>query len=64
MSVRTFVVSVSASPERVVVEDVRSGRRAVAEGLETVGGEIAGLLAEGKAPDRHTEEEAPPSCAD
>jgi hypothetical protein len=44
MSVRTFVVSVSASPDRVVVEDVRTGRRAVTDELATVGGEIAELL--------------------
>jgi hypothetical protein len=42
---RTFVVTVSESPPRVVVEDVRSRRRAVAGNLAAVGAEIARLLA-------------------
>lgn len=41
---RTFVITVTESPARVVVEDVRSRRRAVAADLATVGGEIARLL--------------------
>jgi len=56
MTVRTFVVSVSASPARVVIEDVRSGRRAVAPDLDTVGGEIAGLLSDHATPDQEPRE--------
>jgi hypothetical protein len=41
---RTFVVTVSDSPQRVVVEDVRSRRRAVADDLAGVGRHIADLL--------------------
>jgi len=41
---RTFVVTVSDAPRRVVVEDVRSRRRTVGTDLEDVGREIAGLL--------------------
>ena len=44
VSGRTFVVTVSERPDRVVVEDVWSRRRAVAADLEAVGGEIARLL--------------------
>jgi hypothetical protein len=38
------VITVTESPARVVVEDVRSGLRAVAADLATVGGEITRLL--------------------
>jgi hypothetical protein len=55
MSVRTFVVRVSTAPARVVVEDVRSRRRAVADDLEDVGVEIAALLAD----ERSTNGDAP-----
>jgi hypothetical protein len=41
---RTFVVTVSDTPHRVVVEDVRSRRRAVSEDLADVGRQIADLL--------------------
>ena len=44
MSGRTFVVTVSESPDRVVVEDVRGRRRSVAPDLAAVGGEIARLI--------------------
>ena len=44
MSVRTFVVSVTTAPVRVVVEDIRNRRRAVAGDLAGVGDEIAGML--------------------
>jgi hypothetical protein len=44
MSARTFVVTVSDSPARVVVEDVRTRRRSVADDLSAVGGQIARLL--------------------
>ena len=38
---RTFIVRVSETPRRVIVEDVRHRRRAVAEGLDGVGAQIA-----------------------
>jgi hypothetical protein len=41
---RTFVVTVSDSPRRVVVEDVRSRRRTVGTDLAEVGRQIAELL--------------------
>jgi hypothetical protein len=41
---RTFVITVTEAPARVVVEDVRSSRRAVAADLATVGREIARFL--------------------
>jgi len=44
MSPRTFVVTVGEAPSRVVVEDVRSRRRAVADELEDVGATIGRLL--------------------
>lgn len=44
MTARTFVVTVSESPARVVVEDVRTRRREVADDLEQVGERIAGWL--------------------
>ena len=44
MSSRTFVVTVSEAPSRVVVEDVRTGRRALAGDLAAAGDEIARLL--------------------
>jgi hypothetical protein len=44
VSGRTFVVTVTESPKRVVVEDVWNRRRAVAADLDAVGGEIARLL--------------------
>jgi hypothetical protein len=48
VSARTFVVTVSDSPQRVVVEDVRSRRTAVGDDLSDVGERIADLL---EAPD-------------
>ena len=44
MSARTFIVRVSETPPRVVVEDVRTQRRAVALDLDAVGAQIAALL--------------------
>jgi hypothetical protein len=41
---RIFVVTVADSPARVVIEDVRSGNRAVAPGLADLATKIAGLL--------------------
>jgi hypothetical protein len=41
---RTFVVTISESPQRVVVEDVRNRRRALAPDLGEVGRRIADLL--------------------
>ena len=64
MSVRTFVVTVSDSPSRVVVEDVRHSRRALAGDLASVGREIAELLdTEPKAPSRAARQGGVP-CAD
>jgi len=45
-----FVVTVSDSPPRVLVEDVRSRRKAVAEELGTVGSVIARLLDDPRPP--------------
>ena len=45
MTPRTFVVTVSDSPARVVVEDVRTQRREVADDLDAVGSQIASWLA-------------------
>jgi hypothetical protein len=44
MGIRTFVVRVSESEPRVVVEDVRSRERVVAAGLTAVGEAIRRLL--------------------
>ena len=44
MGPRTFVITVSDLPSRVIVEDVRSRTRALADGLDGVGREIARLL--------------------
>ena len=41
MSGRTFIVKVTDSPPRVVVEDVRAQRQAVAADLDAVGHQIA-----------------------
>ena len=41
---RTFIVRITASPQRVIVEDVREHRRAVAGDLAGVGGQIASWL--------------------
>ena len=41
---RRFVVTVGSSPARVIVEDVRSRRRAVAGDLGAVGAEIRRLM--------------------
>lgn len=50
---QTFVITVSDSPSRVIVEDVRNGRRGVATDLDAVGAEIARLI------DSPPEEERP-----
>ena len=50
MTARTFLVTVSDSPARVVVEDVRNRRRAVAEDLAVVGRQIERLLARPQQP--------------
>ncbi len=42
---RTFIVRVTESPSRVVIEDVRTRRRAVARDLTDVGAQIAAWLA-------------------
>lgn len=44
MTPRTFVVTVSEEPARVVVEDVRARRREVADDLDAVGSRIASWL--------------------
>ena len=59
MGIRTFVVRVSESEPRVVVEDVRSRERVVARHLSDVGDAIARLL-EGERPERPS---PPPSPA-
>jgi hypothetical protein len=41
---RTFIVRVTTAPPRVIVEDVREGRRVVVGGLSAVGPEIAAWL--------------------
>jgi len=41
---RTFIVTVTDSPPRAVIEDVRSGRRAVTRDTAMVGREIALLI--------------------
>jgi hypothetical protein len=41
---RIFVVTVGDSPARVVIEDVRSGKRTLAAGLPELAAKIAGLL--------------------
>jgi len=51
MGTRTFVVRVSETEPRVIVEDVRSRERIVAVDLAGVPGAIAHLLDRGK-PDR------------
>jgi hypothetical protein len=48
MSGRTFIVRVSESPPRVVIEDVRTQRRAVRTDLNAVGGQIADWLRDPK----------------
>lgn len=44
MPVRTFVVTVSDRPARVIVEDVRSRTHALADDVDAVGRAIARLL--------------------
>ena len=44
VATRTFVVTVSESPSRVVVQDVRNARRAVAADLAALGEQIASWL--------------------
>jgi hypothetical protein len=51
MGIRTFVVRVSETEPRVVVEDVRSRERVVARDLSDVGEAISRLLA-GERPAR------------
>jgi hypothetical protein len=46
MSARTFIVRVSDSPPRVVVEDVRALRTIAAASLDAVGPQIAMWLRE------------------
>lgn len=44
MSARTFVVTVTQSSDRVLVEDVRNRRRIVATNLDALGEQIAQLI--------------------
>jgi len=61
VSARTFVVTVSDSPQRVVVEDVRSRRTAIGDDLANVGHQIADLLAQPpKAARRGSDDDADP----
>jgi hypothetical protein len=46
VAARTFIVRISESPRRVVVEDVRTRRRVVAPGVDEVGRSIGVLLSE------------------
>ena len=65
MPVRTFVVSVSTAPTRVVVEDVRNRRRAVAGDLAGVGEEIAEMLDDPDQADMDAREQGEQEpCAD
>ncbi|HEY1596485.1 MAG TPA: hypothetical protein VGF74_13895 [Thermoleophilaceae bacterium] len=59
MAIRTFVVRVSETEPRVVVEDVRSRERVVAVDLSGVSAAIERLL-ESERPDRPS---SPPSPA-
>jgi hypothetical protein len=52
---RTFVVTVGESPARIVVEDVRSGDRTVAAGLQDLASQINRWL---EAPPEEPQEEA------
>ncbi|HEX6460541.1 MAG TPA: hypothetical protein VF032_16605 [Thermoleophilaceae bacterium] len=58
MGIRTFVVRVSETEPRVIVEDVRSRERVVAADLSAVAEAIARLLASQK-----TERPSPPRAA-
>jgi hypothetical protein len=58
---RTFIVRVSESPLRVVIEDVRERRRAVAAELQAVAPQIASWLAatpDGETPDTPAAEDS------
>lgn len=44
MATRTFVVTVTDSPPRVIVEDVRNRAHTVVEDLAKVGGQIERLI--------------------
>jgi len=48
---RTFIVRVSQSPRRVVVEDVRERRRALVSDLPAIGSQIEAWMATGTAAD-------------
>jgi len=56
MASRTFVIRVSESPSRVVIEDVRSGERKLAEGLSEAATRIAGWLDSTAPPERATDD--------
>jgi hypothetical protein len=58
MGIRTFVVRVSETEPRVVVEDVRSRRRVVAVDITEVSAAIERLLGSDK-PDRPTPPQSP-----
>jgi hypothetical protein len=55
---QTFVITISDSPSRVVVEDVRNRRRAIATDLHAVGAEIARLIED--PPDEEQEDDESP----
>ena len=55
---QTFVITVSDSPARVIVEDVRNGRRGVAPDLDGVGAEIARLI-DDPPDEEHRDDESP-----
>jgi hypothetical protein len=44
VAARTFIVRISESPRRVVVEDIRTRQRVVAPGIDEVGRSISVLM--------------------
>jgi hypothetical protein len=59
MSARTFIVRVSDSPPRVVIEDVRALRAIAATDLDAVGPQIAMWLREPEEESAGIDPEAP-----
>jgi muconolactone delta-isomerase len=57
VSQRSFVVRVSETTTRVVVEDVRTREKAVAENLSAVGDQIARWLGDGTVQPASAKEE-------
>ena len=57
---RTFIVRVSESPRRVLVEDVREQRQAIAVDLASVGAQIAAWIEPGMSDEREDPVSAEP----